>query len=87
MNSQRAHEHRIIEKLASGALSPASAGDPAEAGRAPLKIQPVEGLCHGCAERGATVHVGDRLWHHLCLLFWQGRSATLREREVSDAPG
>jgi hypothetical protein len=82
MNSQRAREHRIVEKLASGALSPASAGDPAEVARAPLKIQPGEGSCHGCDERAADVRVGDHLWHHLCFLFWQGRSETLRERHV-----
>ena len=28
MNSQHAHEDRIVERLASGALSPASARDP-----------------------------------------------------------
>ena len=85
MDSQRARENRIVERLASGALSPASASDPAEAGRAPLKIKPGEGPCHGCDERAADVHVGDHLWHDLCFLFWQGRSETLRERHAPNA--
>lgn len=80
MNSQRAREDRIVERLASGALSPESASDPAKAGRAPLKIQPGDGPCRGCDERAADIRVGDHLWHHLCFLFWQGRSEARRER-------
>jgi len=85
MNSQRAREHRIVERLASGALSPALAADPAEAGRAPLMIKPGEGPCRGCDESPADVRVGDHLWHHLCFIFWQGRSETLRERRAPNA--
>ena len=82
MNSQRARERRIVERLASGAVSPPSASDAAEAGRVPLTIKPGEGACHGCDERAADLHVGDHRWHHLCFLFWQGRSEAILERHA-----
>ena len=86
MSSQRAREHRIVEKLGTGALPPASPIDPAEPVRAPLGTKPDgEGRCHGCDELQADSLVGDQPWHHLCVLFWQGRSQTVRERHFPDA--
>jgi hypothetical protein len=83
MNSQRAREDRIVEKLRSGALSPASSSDPAEAVRASLGTQPtVERRCHGCDEPDVDAFIGDHPWHHLCFLFWHGRSETVRERHT-----
>ena len=86
MNSQRARENRIIERLESGALSPMSASDSSDTERAPVTIQPIEGPCYGCYEHSADVRVGDHVWHHLCFLFWQGRSETLRARQAPNAP-
>jgi hypothetical protein len=84
MNFQRDRENRIIERLESGALSPASSSD--RAVDAPLTIQPIEGPCYGCYEQAPDIRVGDHVWHHLCFLFWQGRSETLRERQAPNAP-
>jgi hypothetical protein len=83
MSSQRAREDRIIEKLGSGALSPASSSDPAERVRASLGTKPsVESRCHGCDEPEVDALFGDQPWHHLCFLFWQGRSETVRGRHA-----
>ena len=83
MNSQRARENRIVEKLGSGALSPASSSEPAEAVRASLGTKPsAERRCHGCDEPEVDALVGDHPWHHLCFLFWQGQSETVRGRHA-----
>jgi len=64
-------------------LPPASSLDPSEAVRASLGTTPSgEGRCHGCDELQADSHVGDHPWHHLCFLFWQGRSETVRLRQA-----
>jgi hypothetical protein len=83
MNSQRAREDRIVEKLGSGALSLAPSSDPAEAVRTSLGTKPsVERRCHGCDEPEVDALVGDQPWHHLCFLFWRGRSETVRGRQA-----
>jgi hypothetical protein len=84
MSSQRAREDRIVEKLGSGALAPASSGEAVGPG-APGTTPSAEARCHGCDEPDADVLAGDRPWHHLCHLFWQGRSETVRGRLA--APG
>ena len=87
MNSQRAREKRIVEKLRSGALRPAPRDAP-EAGRASLSPnQGGESRCRGCDELQADSLVGDRPWHYLCFLYWQGRSETVRANDPSDIGG
>ena len=82
MISQRAREKRIVEKLRAGMLSPATPTDtphPRSGGAGG------EDRCHGCDETEADSLVGENPWHSLCVLFWQGRSESVRERRSSDA--
>jgi hypothetical protein len=76
--SQRAREKRILEKLRAGILNPATPADtshPRPGG---------EDSCHGCDEPDADSLVGENPWHSLCVLFWQGRSESVRERRSAD---
>ena len=79
MSSQRAREKRIVEKLRAGILRRAT---PLDTPRSkPGGADP----CHGCDETEADSLLGEHPWHYLCVLFWQGRSETLRGRFASDA--
>jgi hypothetical protein len=84
VSSQRAREDRIVEKLGSGALAPASASE-AMVLRPPGTTPSAGDRCHGCDESDADALAGDRPWHHLCYLFWQGRSETVRGRLAPSA--
>jgi hypothetical protein len=77
--SQRAREKRIVEKLRAGMLSPATPAD------IPHPRTGGEDRCHGCDETEADSLVGENPWHSLCVLFWQGRSESVRERRSADA--
>ncbi len=79
--SQRAREKRIVEKLRAGMLSPATPTD------IPHPRSGGEDRCHGCDEPEADSLVGENPWHSLCVLFWQGRSESVRERRASDRLG
>jgi hypothetical protein len=83
MNSQRAREARIVEKLGSGALSPATSAESAV--RAALETKPSAAGCHGCDELEADTLVGGQPWHHRCLLFWRGRSEFILGRPAPNA--
>jgi hypothetical protein len=77
--SQRARERRIVEKLRSGILLPATPAD---------ILHPRSGgddRCYGCDEAEVDSLVGENPWHSLCVLFWQGRSESVRERRSSEA--
>ena len=76
VSSQRIREQRIIARLQAGDLALASASDTADPTPNAL------GCCHGCLEAETDAHVGDDPWHLLCVLFWKGRSETLRERPI-----
>lgn len=76
MSSQRVREQRIVERLQGGALAFASPSDVEHPSPGPARP------CHGCLEPDAEVRVGDRPWHALCVLFWKGRSETLRDRRI-----
>jgi hypothetical protein len=82
MNSQRAREARIVEKLGSDALHPAPSSEA-------MPVAPTTpnaaGRCRGCDELEADALVGDHPWHHLCYLFWQGRSDTLQGPQTPTA--
>jgi hypothetical protein len=76
VSSQRDREHRIAERLQTGTLAlagPSTVVQPSANGT---------GTCHGCAETGTDALAGEHPWHSLCALFWQGRSATLREQRI-----
>jgi hypothetical protein len=76
VSSQRIRERRIVERFHAGALALASPSDTVQStprGGAP---------CYGCLEPDADVHVGNRSWHALCVLVWQGRSETLRGHRI-----
>jgi hypothetical protein len=81
VSSQRVREQRIVERLQAGALALASPSDTAEP--APVGAAP----CHGCLEPDTDARIGDRPWHALCVLFWQGRSEALRGRIPHTQPG
>jgi hypothetical protein len=76
LSSQRVREQRIVERLQDGSLVLASPSDTVQP--APQMSAP----CAGCLEPDADVRVGDRPWHGLCVLFWQGRSETLRGQPI-----
>lgn len=76
MSSQRIREQRIVERLQAGALALASPSDTAE------PTPRGAALCEGCLEPEADARVGDHPWHALCVLFWQGRSETLRGHPI-----
>jgi hypothetical protein len=76
VSSQRAREERIVERLQAGALALASLSETTQ----PISKGAVS--CHGCLEAEADVRVGDHPWHALCVLFWQGRSETLRGQRI-----
>ena len=86
MSSQRARENRIAEKLTSGTLRPAPPDTP-EAVRASISKPGGENRCRGCDELQADSLVGDRPWHYLCFLYWQGRSETVRANDLSGIGG
>ena len=86
MSSQRARENRIAEKLTSGTLRPAPPDTP-EAVRASISKPDGENRCRGCDELQADSLVGDRPWHYLCFLYWQGRSETVRANDLSGIGG
>ena len=76
MSSQRVREQGILERLHAGALALANPSDtshPNPTGAA---------RCHGCLEPAADARVGDHPWHALCVLFWKGRSETLRDQRI-----
>jgi hypothetical protein len=76
--SQRAREKRILEKLRAGILGPATPTD------TPHPRSGGEDRCHGCDETETDSLVGENPWHSLCVLFWQGRSESVRERRSAD---
>jgi hypothetical protein len=84
VSSQRAREDRIVEKLGSGALAPASSSEAVVIG-APGTTPSTGDRCHGCDEPEADARAGDQPWHHLCHLFWQGRSEAVRGRLAPSA--
>jgi hypothetical protein len=75
VSSQRVREQRIVDRFHAGALTLAHPSDTA---------QPTSsgGYCHGCTEPEADVRVGDQPWHTLCVVFWHGRSETLRDQRI-----
>lgn len=86
MSSQRARETRIVEKLTTGTLRPATPRDTPL--RVSLGTKPSgEDRCRGCDELQADSLVGDRPWHYLCVLFWQGRSEASHGPETLGGPG
>lgn len=76
MSSQRDREQRIIERLHAGALALARPSDTAHP-----KASETD-RCYGCLEPEADASVGDHPWHALCVLFWKGRSETLRDQRI-----
>jgi hypothetical protein len=80
VSSQRARERRIVEKLRAGILRPATPLD------APRSKAIGEGRCDGCDEVEADCLVGDRPWHYLCVLFWQGRSESVAANSKEASP-
>jgi len=76
VSSQRIREQRIVERLHAGALALASPSDTSRPNPSGV------GRCHGCLEAEADSLVGDHPWHALCVLFWQGRSGTLRDDRI-----
>ncbi len=42
--------------------------------------------CHGCLEPAVDARGGDQLWHHLCALYWQGRSESVRSERIPHTP-
>jgi hypothetical protein len=86
VSSQRARETRILAKLTTGTLRPATPRDtplPVSLGTKPSG----EDRCRGCDELQADWLVGDRRWHYLCVLFWQGRSEASHAPETLGASG
>ena len=80
MSSQRMREQRIDERLQAGVLAFATASDRVEAA-------PSSGAqCHGCQESNADARGGDQPWHHLCALYWQGRSEAVRSERIRHTP-
>jgi hypothetical protein len=71
VSAQRARERRIVEKLRAGILRPATPLD------RPRSRAIGESRCDGCDEVEADCLVGDKPWHYLCVLFWQGRSESV----------
>lgn len=85
MSSQRARENRIVEKLTAGALRPATSRD---AVRPSISPKPSgEDRCRGCDEPEVDSLAGNRPWHYLCFLFWQGRSETVGGSYSSSVQG
>jgi hypothetical protein len=80
VNSQRAREQRIDERLQRGALRLARPLDTV----GPLSTGDVS--CHGCLDPGADARVGEDPWHSLCVLYWQGRSEVLRSERIPHTP-
>ena len=76
MSSQRDREQRIVDRLHTGALPLAGPSDTAHPNPR------VTGRCYGCTEPEADVEVRDQPWHAICAIFWQGRSATLRDQRI-----
>jgi hypothetical protein len=76
MSSQRVREDRIVARLHAGVLPLATSSDTAQ----PTPTAPTP--CDGCLEPETEVRVGDRSWHALCALFWQGRSESLRGQPI-----
>jgi len=76
VSSQRIREERIIQRLSTGVLPLATSSDTAR----PAPIAPTP--CDGCLEPETEMRVGDRSWHALCALFWQGRSESLRGEPI-----
>jgi hypothetical protein len=76
VSSQRVREQRIDERLQRGALGLARPSDTV------LSISTGDVPCHGCLEPDADVRVWDHSWHSLCVLYWQGRSETVRSARI-----
>jgi hypothetical protein len=76
MTSQRDREQRIVERLQAGALELARPSDVARP--TPGEDAP----CRGCLEPHTDARVGEQHWHALCVLFWKGRSETLRDQRI-----
>jgi hypothetical protein len=76
VSSQRVREDRIVARLHAGVLPLATSSDTAQ----PTPTAPMR--CDGCLEPDTDVRVGDRSWHALCALFWQGRSESLRGQPI-----
>jgi hypothetical protein len=76
VSSQRVREDHILQRLHAGVLPLATASDTVQ----PAPIAPTP--CHGCLEPETDVRVGERSWHALCALFWQGRSESARGQAI-----
>ena len=80
MSSQRVREQRIDERLQAGTVPFAIPSDRVQG--IPLSDAP----CHGCLEPTTDARGGDQLWHHLCALYWQGRSESVRSERIPHTP-
>ena len=76
MNGQRVREPCIEDRLPRGILGLAGPVDTV------LPTSPSDTACLGCRESAADARVGDAGWHHLCALYWQGRSERLRGQRI-----
>ena len=72
MNGQRVREPCIEDRLQRGILGLAGPVDTV------LPTSPSDTACLGCLASAADARVGDAGWHHLCALYWQGRSERLQ---------
>jgi hypothetical protein len=76
VNGQRVREQCIEDRLQRGILGLARPVDTVQ------PSAPSDRACLGCLELAADAQVGDASWHHLCALYWQGRSERLRGQRI-----
>lgn len=80
VSSQRVREQRIVDRFHTGAVALSGLDGT-------VRWTPREGArCHGCLDPEADAWVGDHPWHALCLLFWKGRSDSLRDQPIPHTP-
>jgi hypothetical protein len=80
VSAQRARERRIVEKPRAGILRSATPLD------TPRSRVIGESPCDGCDEVEADCLVGDKPWHSLWVLFWQGRSEGVSASPSREVP-
>jgi hypothetical protein len=76
VNVQRVREQCIEARLQRAVLVLAGPSDTVQ------PTSPSDRPCLGCLESAANARVGNQLWHHLCALYWQGRSEHLRGQRI-----